>query len=82
MPYLWPMDTVTFAERDGTEHRVTVSAITYTLNGRTTLRCEGGGGTVFDKLYTDTASFTVNASGTTAVSDEPTVTEQEESNHA
>lgn len=82
MPYLWPMDTVTFAERDGTEHRVTVSAITYTLNGRTTLRCEGAGGTVFDKLYTDTASFAVNASGTTAVSDEPTATEQEEKNHA
>ncbi len=82
MPYLWPMDTVTFVDRDGTECPVTVSSVTYTLNGRTTLRCEGADSTVFGRLNTDTYDFSVSTAELNTASEVPTITEQEETNHA
>lgn len=41
MPYLWPMDVVTYVDRAGGEHRLVVGSVTYTANGKTLVGCEG-----------------------------------------
>ena len=45
MPYLYPMDMITFVDRRGNEHKTIVSAVTYTMNGTTDVVGEGDGST-------------------------------------
>ena len=45
MPYLFPMDMITFVDTKGNEHRTIVSAVTYTMNGSTDVVGEGDGQT-------------------------------------
>ena len=45
MPFLYPMDMITFIDRKGNEHETIVSAVTYTMNGTTDVAGEGDGNT-------------------------------------
>lgn len=45
MPYLFPMDMITFIDTMGNEHKTIVSAVTYSMNGSTDILGEGDGQT-------------------------------------
>ena len=45
MPYLYPMDKISFVDRQGNSYTTIVSAITYTKNGATNVSGEGTGET-------------------------------------
>lgn len=40
-PYLWPMDVITFTDRDGTDHTTVLTNVNYTLNGVTKIEGRG-----------------------------------------
>ena len=56
MPYLFPMDMITFVDRKGNAHKTIVSAVTYTMNGTTDVVGEGYGST--KGSYASTGSVT------------------------
>ena len=56
MPYLFPMDMITFVDTKGNEYKTIVSAVTYTLNGTTDVLGEGDGQT--EGGYASTGSVT------------------------
>ena len=58
MPYLYPMDMITFVDRRGNEHKTIVSAVTYTMNGTTDVVGEGDGSTKGG--YASTGSITTH----------------------
>ena len=46
-PYLWPMDRVTFTDKDGNGHVSMLSNVNFKLNGRTTLQAVGETGETY-----------------------------------
>ena len=40
-PYLWPMDAITFTEKDGTSHASVLTNVNFSLNGVTALESHG-----------------------------------------
>lgn len=63
MPYLWPMDVITFVDRAGGEHRLVVSTVTYTANGTTLVSCEGAGSYTSGQAYTSSGNGVITSSG-------------------
>ena len=63
LPYLWPMDVVTFVDRAGGEHRLVVGSVTYNANGQTLLSCDGISADTSGDAYASGGNGGITASG-------------------
>lgn len=64
MPYLFPMDMISYKDKDGIEHNTIVTNVTYTLNGNTIVKGQGetetGGGYATSNPLTNREKHIIN----------------------